>query len=132
MIKRTLTLVLVFALVCTMVLSLASCSTRLSGSYTGSESENSIISTTYTFEKKTVTRSQSLSLSSGSSSSYGSAITGTYDIDYKGVKKGYEITFIWDDAGSYAGKSEAERTETYTFQKMTNYIKIGNTKYTRS
>lgn len=129
--KRIITLTLALTLVLAMTLSLASCSTKLSGAYTGNESESSIISTTYTFDGKNVTRSQSLSLSSGSTSSYGSAVTGTYDIDYKGVNKGYEITFVWDEAGSYKGKTEAERTEVFAFQKMTNYIKIGDVKYVK-
>ena len=88
------------------------------------------MSTTYTFDGKRVAKS--VSLFSGSTSSLGSEITGKYDIDYKGPKKGYEITFIWDATGTYANKTEGERTETYFFKKTNTYIQIGEAKYVKS
>ncbi len=113
-------------LILTFVLSLASCSTRLSGTYTSSASETNYMTESFIFEDNSVKRTQSL----GSSGSFGgSEITGTYDISYAGVSEGYEITFVWDAVGSYVGKTEQERTETYFFKKTSNYIQIGDKKY---
>ena len=112
-------------LITALMLSLTACSTRLSGTYSGSKDENSIITTTFVFEGKTVKKSQSLSLSSGSTSG-GSEVTGVYDISYVGVGKGYEITFVWD-----ATKTTEEKTETFFFKKTAAYIQIGDVKYTK-
>ncbi len=124
--KRINTAVLTVCLLLSLVLSLASCSTRLRGTY--SNSSNNLLTTTYVFEGKTVKKSQTFTYN-GSSSAYGNDLSGEYDISYRGSKDGYEITFIWEAVGKYAGKSEEERSETYSFKKTNSYIKIGDEYY---
>lgn len=128
--KRFIALLFSLSLLLCTSLSLSSCSTRLAGTYETSSASGALMSTSYTFDGKRV--SKSVSLFSSSDSSWVSEITGKYDIDYKGPKTGYEITFIWDATGTYANKTEEERTETYPFKKTNTYIKIGDTKYVRS
>ncbi len=125
--KRITTLFLTAALLLSLVLSLASCSTKLRGTYSTAGSSN-ILTTTYVFDGDTVKKSQTFSYN-GSSSAYGTELTGKYDIDYRGSKIGYEITFIWDEVGKYAGKSEEDRSETYSFKKTNTYIKIDDEYY---
>ena len=133
--KRIAVFILAAVLFASLSLSLVSCSTRLSGTYetsssTSSTSSSNMLKTTYVFDGKRVTKSQSITLSS-STTPYGETLTGTYDISYKGWNDGYEITFVWDAVGSYANKSEADRTETYSFEKTSTYIRIDGVGYTK-
>ncbi len=148
--KRIISLLLTVALAVTMLISLGSCSTRLSGTYSVTINESKTF--TYEFDGKTVKLTESLATTSDSSTSslletlggysgseysifnslFNSEYTGEYDISRK-RKSGYEITFVWDATGKYEGKSEAERTETYAFDKLKTktgtYIKIGEYYY---
>ena len=135
--KRIFCLFLTVCLIFCTLTSLSSCQTRLKGTYTsgggydysglGSSLGMGAMTTTYVFEGKRVSRT--VSLVSGINTPQ---VTGTYDIDYKGAKIGYEITFVWDATGDYAGKPEEARTETHRFKKTNTYIKIDDEKYTKS
>lgn len=124
--RRTVLLVLAISMLLGVMLSLASCSTRLDGTYASSSSSNSLLTTTYVFEGKTVRKTQTLSYGSSDTTSIINDFTGKYKISYKGT-----ITFIWDDAGAYEGKTEEERTETYDFLKTNTYIRIGTEYYSK-
>ncbi len=123
--KRTTSLMLAAVLLASMLFSLTSCNTRLKGEYS---MKQTYYTETYIFDGKNVTMcteySSTISLPSVD-------ISGKYDIDYKGAKEGYEIEFVWDAEGSYANKSEEERTEVYTFKKTNTYIQIGDKYYTK-
>ncbi len=121
---RIVLVVLTLSMLACVMLSLVSCSTRLDGTYASSSSSSNMLTTTYVFEGKTVRKTQTLTYNESSSTM--SDITGKYKISYSGT-----ITFIWDDAGTYAGKTEEERTETYEFLKTNTYIRIGTEYYSK-
>lgn len=134
--KKGITLLLTAALMLSLAASLSSCSTRLKGTYTLTE-ENPLTSAlsyatecTYVFEGKTVKYTEAMvNTQTEETVSLNASYSGEYDISYRGPKTGYEITFIWNAEGKYAGKSEEERTETKYFKKMNTYIQIGDKYY---
>ena len=123
--RKTVSIILAAVLVLTLAISLGSCSTSLKGTFTTSEDDN-VMKTSYIFDGDRVTKSQTLTLSSTTTSGVASEMSGTFDISYKGWNEGYEITFIWDATGKNEGKTEEERTETFSFLKTSSYIKIGD------
>ena len=125
--KRFVALILTLV---TVLFTFTSCSTRLKGTYKSNSSTGNILSVTYTFEGKRVSKTTSM-LSYTDTAALPQA-TGKYDIDYKGAKDGYVITFTWDASGAYATKPEAERIETFKFKKTNTYIQIGDSKFVRS
>ncbi len=138
--KKFTTAFLALSLIATLMLSLASCQTRLNGTYvmtnttdTGSSAIGSSISsqseTKFVFDGNTVKKTETLTYGE-TTMPLSEELTGTYDISYKGWNDGYEITIIWDDTSKkYAGKSEEERTEVFPFIKTSSYIKIGDNFY---
>ena len=137
--KKLVTLLLVAVLMLSLAVSLASCSTRLKGTYVLTE-ENELLSALsyateyrYEFEGKTVKYTAStVNTRTEEAVSINASYSGEYDISYKGPKKGYEITFVWNAEGKFATKSEEERTETHYFKKMNAYILIGDKRFDKA
>ena len=116
--KNTFKKILVVALAALMLLSLASCGKKLSGTYTADIAGTG---SKMVFNGKNVTVSATL-LGQDLAS-----IEGTYTI------KGDEITFDFsdDEASDKLNKVLEALSGTLTFEKGDGYVKIGGTKYTK-
>ncbi len=107
---KKLTRILSLALILVMVLTvLASCGTRLSGTY---KSDAVISLTSFTFDGDKFTQKTAIF-----------EINGTYEI------KGDEITLTYDSA--LAEKFNLSTTVTFSFEKDGNAIKIDGNKYNK-
>lgn len=137
--KKFTTAFLALSLIATLMLSLASCQTSLSGTYvmtSATDASSSALGTganqsetKFVFDGDKVTKTQTFKYGE-TTMPLGEELTGTYDISYEGWNDGYKITIIWDDTSKkYAGKSEEERTEVFPFIKTASYIKIGSDFY---
>ena len=114
--KRIISTLLVCVLLVGCVLTLASCGTRLSGTYSAeSEIMGQSIETSYTFKGKNVTVEVKTTVLGVVNSE---SVEGTYEID------GDEITFTMEKDG------ETE-SQTVTFEKGDDYIKLAGVKYTK-
>ena len=116
--KKTFVKIVAIALaLITVSCMLASCGTRLSGTYTKEESG---VSVSFTFKGNKVTLEMDLSILGEYE------IEGTYKID------GDEITFDFtdaDDEGGYMEELFDEFTDGVEFEKGKDYIKIAGEKY---
>jgi len=114
--KRIISTLLVCALLVGCMLTLVACGNILNGTYSDkTEFMGQSVETSYTFKGKNVTIEVKTVLGGKVESE---SIEGTYKID------GDEITFTLEEDGE-------TKTETFTFEKGDDYIKIAGIKYTK-